>query len=278
MPIRYHIESSPIGVSQSFDSPTVYLDHWALRDLCDDSALQDRFVAGLSRAGGTLLMSHMNFAEFAAVEDAGTCDRGEAFLSRVFPNIYFSEFNIDKAIQQEEAQSLLVIKQRLAPPSDPQMLRAFAHRYPVTSPAMQGFIAEVHQHRVFMKAKMDGVNSRIAARLLAQRSDPSFVKAARSTPIDNGRVATKLVFGELMRDFVLDNTSSVEPNDAMDMQHATVSLAYCDFVLLDGKFADKVRRMKDRMAGANMAMPIAACYSKRDNGVDQFLSSLESWS
>lgn len=280
MPLRFHISPDhSIGVSQTFDSPSVYLDHWAIRLLSDDLALQERFVSALRHAGGTLLLSHLTFAEFAAVEDSATCDRGEAFLSKVLPNVYFAEFNIDKARQQEDAQPPLAVRPKLAPPPDPQMMRAFAVRYSLSLPfAMTGFIAEVHQNRGRMETLVRDVNSRIADKLVAQRTDAAFVSAARNTPVDNGRQPTTLVMGELMRDFVLDSTSSISANDAMDLQHATVSLAYCDYVLLDGKFADKARRMKERISRANMSMRLAACYSKRDAGLQRFLSSLESWS
>jgi hypothetical protein len=56
-------------VGQSFDSPTVYLDHWAIRLFSDDGTLQDRLVAALSRKRGTLLVSNVSMAELGGASD-----------------------------------------------------------------------------------------------------------------------------------------------------------------------------------------------------------------
>jgi hypothetical protein len=47
--MRIEIIESPEGpkVSQSFDFPSVYLDHWAICQFSDERALQDRFVTAL---------------------------------------------------------------------------------------------------------------------------------------------------------------------------------------------------------------------------------------
>jgi hypothetical protein len=41
MPIEFIESPEGLKVSQSFDSPTVYLDHWAIRLFLDDRALQE---------------------------------------------------------------------------------------------------------------------------------------------------------------------------------------------------------------------------------------------
>jgi len=49
-------------------SPTVYLDHWALREL-STTMLAERFVAALKQRNGTLALSCTNLIEFCNVTD-----------------------------------------------------------------------------------------------------------------------------------------------------------------------------------------------------------------
>jgi hypothetical protein len=51
----------------------------------------------------------------------------------------------------------------------------------------------------------------------------------------------------------------------------------CDYVLLDGPWAERVKRMKARIERSAMVMPLAKCFSRRDNGVAAFLDDLESF-
>ena len=63
-------------------------------------------------------------------------------------------------------------------------------------------------------------------------------------------------------------------NHALDLVHAAVSVSYCDYVLLDGHWQDQVERMKSRFDGAVMTYPLAKVYSKRNDGVESFLSQI----
>lgn len=55
--------------TQRDSSPTVYLDHWALRELSTTPALADRFVAALKQRNGSLALSCPNLIEFCNVTD-----------------------------------------------------------------------------------------------------------------------------------------------------------------------------------------------------------------
>ena len=49
----------------------------------------------------------------------------------------------------------------------------------------------------------------------------------------------------------------------------------CDYVLLDGAWTERVEKMKQRIAKAGSTMPVAKCFSKRNQGVQAFLDELE---
>jgi hypothetical protein len=49
----------------------------------------------------------------------------------------------------------------------------------------------------------------------------------------------------------------------------------CDYVLLDGKWEQRVRAMADRAAQQGLRINLAKCFSKRNNGLDRFVTELE---
>jgi len=57
-------EKGELVIDQRDVSPTVYLDHWALRKLSEDQTLATRLTAVLESRNGTLALSWVNLAEF----------------------------------------------------------------------------------------------------------------------------------------------------------------------------------------------------------------------
>ena len=82
--------------------------------------------------------------------------------------------------------------------------------------------------------------------------------------------------GELVRGFVLDSNAAITENDAVDLVQAAMPLNCCDYVLLDGPWAERVAKMKLRLGKSPMVMPIAKCFSRRNDGISAFLTDLES--
>lgn len=100
MPIDFFNAHDGIHIRQSFDSPTVYLDHWALRLFSDDTHFQKRLVNTLKSKGGTLLLSHLSFIEFTRAEDVSHCYAVEKFIEQLLPNIYFTDFALGLCFRQ----------------------------------------------------------------------------------------------------------------------------------------------------------------------------------
>lgn len=69
---------------------------------------------------------------------------------------------------------------------------------------------------------------------------------------------TLSIMQELLRPLYLDPTMVVDRNDAGDVQHAVLSIAYCDYALPDGKWEDLHRRMKRRFVELGHKIPTAA--------------------
>src|SRR5262245_52945306 len=86
-------------------SPTVYLDHWAFRELSTTPALAERFVAALKLRNGTLASSCTNLIEFCNVTDDHQARRAEELLEASLPHVFFLE--MDPFLVQTREDELL---------------------------------------------------------------------------------------------------------------------------------------------------------------------------
>jgi glycerol-3-phosphate cytidylyltransferase-like family protein len=67
----------------------------------------------------------------------------------------------------------------------------------------------------------------------------------------------------------------IEANDGGDAMHAVLSMAYCDYVLLDGKWEDLSDRMRRRFSKMNLRISTARVFSDRRGGIERFIEALE---
>lgn len=277
MPIELFTSEGRTRVRQSFVSPSVYLDHWALRLFSDDAQLQDRFVTTLLNQRGTLLLSNFSFAEFARDDDRRHALAAEEFIERLLPNIYLTDFAFDKLNEQEQQEPNNA--RRFWPPADLPQLKLFVERAqdaPIGF-TMRGFITMARDNYAPFEAVTKETLQLIRSALEAQRTDPEYVRVARNVRPTSKRTRTYVIMAELMREFILDPSLHISDNDIMDMFHATIPVNCCDFVLLDGAWADRVSKMIQRIERTGSVMPVAKCYSRRDNGVVRFLDALNSY-
>src|SRR5262245_40877587 len=99
--------------TQRDSSPTVYLDHWALRELSTMPTLGERFVVALKHRNGTLALSSTNLIEFCNMADDEQARCAEELLEASLPNVFFLE--MDPFLVQKREDELL----RGAPPRPP---------------------------------------------------------------------------------------------------------------------------------------------------------------
>lgn len=275
MPINFFDAPDGKHAKQSFDSPTVYLDHWAVRLFSEDIDLQDRFVRSLRAKAGTLLLSSVTFAEFADLSDPRHCEQAEAFLERLLPNVYFTDFAFDRLLQKENLEPNNA--KRFWPPADLPQLKLFVEKASAVSSGltMHGFVSLAHETRHQISKSSESLRKLLVEGLSAARNDPEYVAKARRIPPSDRRPRTLLIFGELMRGFNLDSNASISDNDVVDLLHSAMPVNCCDFVLLDGPWAERVEKMRLRIAKTTMEMPIASCFSQRNSGIENFLTELD---
>lgn len=277
MPMEFLDIDGKRHVRQSFDSPTVYFDHWAICDFSDNLMLQDRFVKAMQVKHGTFILSHTNLAEFTNASDPRHADAAERFLERLMPNVYLTDFDLEKA-EEFENQSHYA-GQRMWPSSDLPMLKLVADQS-ITSGkgfTLAGYITLSHLHRNRLSKIFNEANQNILDELNKQRTDSIYVEKARRSVPDTSRTKTRVIMGELMRDLTIDMQATITLNDIVDWQHAVLPISCCDFILLDRKWEQRVQTMKNRITKQGLNMHLAKCFSKRSNGLDNFLNQLEAF-
>ena len=108
-------------------------------------------------------------------------------------------------------------------------------------------------------------------------ADPEFQSAIKrlpsGPPIQRG---TRFILREFVRALIVDKGTKVTRNQVIDLFHAIVPISYCDYVLLDKYWEAQLDRVRSRFSNAVMAVPTARVFSGKGDGVDRFLSDIES--
>lgn len=273
MPLRFEIIDGWLRVSQSYDSPAVYLDHWAVRRFSGDGGLGQRFLRALKARGGVLVVSHVNLAEITGPDDVRYADEAAAFFEAALPNVYFAQFDVEQAINQEKRRRDLRI--RLSAPPDIELLKTVAQERPddLRPFTIASLVKVIAKHRERLGTAFHESNQELAEHINRVRLDPQVVSQARAFTAHPVHVLA--VMQELLRPLFLDRTLTVDKNDAADIHHAILSIVYCDYTLLDGKWEDLNERMTRRFAQLGLAIQTAKVFSARRGGVDRFLDDLE---
>lgn len=276
MPIEFFESLEGMRVRQSFDAPTVYLDHWAIRMFSDDKALQSRLLNALRRKRGTLLLSNFSLAEMAGAMDPQHLLDAEVFLERCLPQVFLTNFQLDEVRAREEQERDNSV--RFWPTADLSQLKLFGERSDAAGAGftLKGISDMAFEHRDPINALM-AKNARDVIEAVGKaRADPDYVRKARNVPIDDRRPRSLIIMGELIRGFILDPNAQMSENDAKDLIHAAMPLNCCDYVLLDAAWAERVKKMNVRLAKSRLpTMPLAKCFSQREAGVEAFLADLE---
>lgn len=275
MPVRFQIKEGIFQVAQSYDFPTVYLDHWALNRFSSDTALKSRFIKLLKASKGTLVFSDNNLTEISGINDLEHVSRVANFLEELLPNIYFANFSIDNYIAQENKSNGGV---RLPAIPDVELLREVArlrkndeHIF-----SIKELIENIGFHRDRLISTWTEINQEFADCINNMRLESQFLNQAKNFKSHPQNLPTLAVMQEMLRQIFLDKKHFISRNDAADIKHAIISIAYCDYVLLDKKWEDVHGRMLKRFNTLGLNMHVAKVFSERRQGVELFLNELES--
>lgn len=276
MTIDFFTTSSNLHIRQSFISPVVYLDHWALSLFSEDFNLQNRLIRAIKDKKGTLVISIINFMEFASATDPKHSLETELFLDKILPNIYFADFDTDKVENKES--KMFNNEDRFWPSADLSTLHELyqnstRHNKLTTTGMFQTFQVE-RKYILGLKAQLI-LDIRNAVDSIFKET--SYKNKARNIGPNNERTRTSIILGELLRDFVLDSNANMSDNDIIDLAHAWTSTNCCDYSLLDNAWRERVKKMECRIQKSSIKMPIVKCYSQKYNGIELFIDSLEAF-
>lgn len=277
MPISFSFDGNDVVWTQRFQSPSVYLDIFAIRAISESEDLSARFVRGIRRLKGTWLLAALSMGEFARFADPRHAELAERLLAQVVPHIYLF-VSEPGAARQEPGNTNSAV--RPTPPADRRNMDYFSRRWAQTQSfqeTFRGMFQLVHENRYEMTETLDEVASKLVTTLNACRQLASYRLNAKAARPGDGRTRQQIISGELLREFILDTNASITRNEALDLMHAVDAVDYCDLVLLDKAWERRVKVLHQRIAEENIDMPIARCFSKRNGGIEQFLSALERW-
>lgn len=268
-----------LQLSQNDVPPTVYLDHWAMRMFSEDPRLGDRLKGALESRGGTLALSWLNLIEFSKVASHAQARRAEEFVEAHLPRVFFLEVEPFKVIEREDA---LMAGGPPAPPhGDPEFLRAFIKLKPKSVQPFTTRELFCVMQQVQLAGHLEALANVVISRVETLRedllTDLAFRSAVNRSPgkqqIQRG---TRFLLRELLRSLLIDKGTRMTQNHAIDFLHAVVPLAYCEFVLLDKHWETQADRVRSRLSTAGLSAPIAMVFSGKADGVDHFLSAVES--
>lgn len=259
-------------------SPTVYLDHWALRRFSESSTLAARLTAALKSRNGTLALSVLNLAEFTKVTMEEQARKAESLVEAILPRVFFLDFEPFAVISREN--ELLAGGLPTPPHADLEFLRMFVQLKPRSLgpfTACNLFKAVQYSH---LAERLDRLADTIVNRIEALRgkldTDEAFQSTIRHPPsglqIQRG---TRFVLRELVRSLLVDKRTKITRNHAIDLLHAVVPVAYCDLVLLDKHWETQVDRVRSRLNEAGISVPVGRVFSGKANGIDRFLCELQ---
>jgi hypothetical protein len=255
-------KNGELVAGQQLTSPAVYLDHWAVRAASENSDLGDRLTRALEVRNGTLVVSWANIAEFSTL-DQRAARQAEEFLDRQLPRLFFLDFNAFDVIRREE--EVLAGGPAIPPHGDLDLLRLVVGLRPVGVRPITcvGMLTEVSGHRLESTDRMKAMFVDRASGLRAEYIDDGAFKTLVDRSLERGPAprGTFVVLREILAGLMRDKTSTITANDAMDFFHTVVPVAYCDIVLLDGKWRDQVDRVRSRLDRAGVHFPLATVLS-----------------
>lgn len=278
--IRFFInEGGELKATQCDISPTVYLDHWALRVFSENTRLMARLATALKSRSGTLALSWANLAEFIRITREEQIRQAERLIDVNLPRLFFLEVDPFEVIRREN--KLLTGGPPTPPHGDQDFLKVFVTMKPASLDLLSA-------HDLFQGLRDQGLVQRVEAlidtfvlRIGKLRDeyerDSSFRSAVGRSPKDPRlQRGTRLILRELVRALIVDKHTKITRQQAMDFLHAVVPVAYCDLVLLDKYWGTQVDRIRTRLQKVGMTVPIAMVFSEKANGVERFIIELES--
>ncbi len=166
-----------------------------------------------------------------------------------------------------------------SPAGDSDVLRLFAEDAVRTGfPSLRNWFRHMHTGRARLAPQLEAMAGQFLKGFEGLRerfTEPGFGKRALRDIKESSRPrATQALLRALLYRLRSDPNLRLRANDALDILHAIVAGAYCDFVLLDGPCHKRISDAETFLRRCGVTTKLALFYSQRRDGVLRFL---EAW-
>ena len=239
-------DSHPLTIIPEVTQPCVYLDYCIIVNLAKDHKLGTKFRECLLQKGGTLYLSWAHLIELFGVAVGATYYAVRSYLASFGRSFILIDNNAKAVIAREAAWA--VGKQN--PVFSEELLLELLRNWDgmseldittlldvmASNPShISRYKALLEQHKVTIKQAFD--NNRQAYKMDSTVRNKMNNATYSYNP---GTPPTNYIYQQMKRQCVITNEEFNE-SDSIDFEHCIVSVAYCDYVVLDKKWARRCK-------------------------------------
>ena len=216
--------------------PSIYLDHWALRHFSSDLPSRQRLVECFKQKG-TLLFSWANVLEVSQNSGA-SLEEVRSFLNEIGEQWFPIEINAVKVIERE--RNFTAGNDNPCFASD--FLKAYYPHISGEPPSLRTVcdLPQDSEINLACRENLEKIKKEIRPVLFRWRSEE--LENHGHLRFEPNRPTGYVL--ERFRRLFQKETFTIDENDVLDFLHATVSVSYGDFVLLDKHWVDLVGKLK----------------------------------
>ena len=227
--------------------PRVYLDHGAIGKLTASPEIGERFKRALLNVGGTLCLSSAHLIEIYGLGLGPTYERIKSFLASF--GCSFLLFDCDSGAVTDREATWAPGKQNAA--LDVSLLTAVAANWDGTTDMSFAVLLDTIEQDATVVERFKNLHRRHRAELYKifdkarkEYQSNSNVKKRLNKAVyqhEEGTPPTRYLSNQLRRQTIVTH-EPLTPSDGIDFEHAVVSLGYAEHVVLDKKWAARVKR------------------------------------
>ena len=239
------LQDGGVEIEIALPSPTVYLDYGVIGRLAGTD--NGGHLRELICAKGTLYLSWVHFMELFSLGNGPTFQKISGFLGSFGPNFVVINPDSESVVKRERVWT----PGHQNPALDEGFLHLIAAKWDGQADVSIGVLLEfmARNNHVFewMKARHTPYKEKIKTVVDVQRKRYRIDRVARKH-LDSIKYVykppflTEKISLELTRECIRTN-ETFTPSDSLDFLHAVVSTSYCDYVVLDKKWARRCRAM-----------------------------------
>ncbi|GEM_PF-5953395 len=289
--LHYSTNKKGVQIIQDATAPRIYLDYCVLRRFSDSHPGEgEQFLDILKKTGGTLYFSWMLLIESYNQGTGRAYRRLLNFLKRIGPYWGFLDCEYIKVVEKEKQWS----HRKQGPQVDETMLKEIflqwirhhncliKRLYPIllwfrllkfTPKSLFDELKRCPEDYVKYKELAESTKTNMKSIIDNARKSVRNNTTARNNmekivPLyTQGTPPTEYIYKQIHKLIILGN-DNFEPNDGPDLMHSTVASAYSEFVVLDKKWASRLKSIE---------VPDCAAKIYGINELDQFLEDLAAY-